>query len=326
MDSATSVQTENMHEKDMNENLNCNDQMKELDKETSLRKHCHLEKDLNSKQTVSHPCVQSDSDVEWEQIAAAIDGQVESAKQIGTKNMQSNKYQNTQINTKNVDRRPQLKLVTSTREKDRAMQTRGEVMIEKTQLFTTPVRIEFNLDTTINTFNIINAATELFSRMQSRDEKLRVLHHNSNDILWEKNIPLPEDKEFLENFRLRDQTFRKGTKKITIHCIIESILTINNLKYMEPLRTYIFDNNIWIKPDYYKAKTVGSPGFITLIHPKMTNKNQLVHEIKDMISQIKVNVEEAAVKEWYRRNQIEEERVSTPTPTVHVEVNLRNRK
>ncbi len=121
--------------------------------------------------------------------------------------MQSKKDQNTQKTNKYVERKPQLKLVTLTREKDQEMQTRGEVMIEKTQLFTTPVRIEFNLGTTINSFNVINAATELFSRMQSRDTKLRVLHHNSNDILWEKNTPLPEDKEFIDKFRLRDQTF-----------------------------------------------------------------------------------------------------------------------
>ncbi len=84
---------------------------------------------------------------------------------------------------------------------------------------------------------------------------------------------------------------------------------------MEPLRTYIFDNNVWIKTDYYKAKTVGSPGFITLIHPKMTNKHQLVHDIKGMISQINVTVKAVAVKEWYRRNQIDEERVDVPIPT-----------
>ncbi len=218
---------------------------------------------------------------------------------------------------------PTIRVVTSTRHVDALLQEQGVSMIEQRQMLHTPIRIEFNLDTSISEFNIINAVSEIFSKMKKRDKTLRVLQTDKKINLWEDKMKLPEDAEFIEKFKLKEQTFRKGSKKITIHCVVESRLTINNIKHSEPLRTYIFEKNIWIKPDYYMARTIGSPGFLTLIQPKLTNKLQLVQEIESTLSQLNISIEDTEVKEWYNRNKIEVTTSAVPIPTFHLETNLR---
>ena len=100
------------------------------------------------------------------------------------------------------------------------------------------------------------AVTELFGKMRQHDDTLRVIQNKTKDVLWDENKPLPENKDFTDKFHLREQTFRKGNKKISLYCIIESRFSMNKLKYTDPLRQYIFDRNIWIKPDLYLTKTV----------------------------------------------------------------------
>ena len=98
---------------------------------------------------------------------------------------------------------------------------------------------------------------------------------------------------------------------------------MNKLKYTAPLRQYIFDRNIWIKPDLYLTKTVGSPGFITLLHPKLTNKPQLTSDLKEMLKQIDLCETDEDVREWYKRNNIAVNQTEVPVPPFHVETNLR---
>ena len=141
--------------------------------------------------------------------------------------------------------------------------------------------------------------------------------------IWQENMPLPEDEEFVNKFQLREQTFRKGNLKAMIYCVVESSYTINRLKYMDSLKEHIFENNIWIKPDYYSTKTVSSPGFFTLLHPRFTNKAQLVLDLKKAISQIKVNKDDEDVREWYEKRNVSLHEENNLIPQFHVETSLR---
>jgi len=153
-------------------------------------------------------------------------------------------------------------------------QSRGQILLEEKELITTPVSIEFNLENTVQEFNIVNGLRTLLEKLVTGDQAIRIYDPAGKKILWEPETELPESSKFEEDFQFREYTYRKGNKKAIVHCVIESQYTINKLKFMEPVRTHILENIIWVKPDFYSTKVVHSPGFITLVHPQITNKQE----------------------------------------------------
>ena len=261
-----------------------------------------------------------DEDLNWEQIASDID-KIEATRSNESDN--SKQMENKHKDKSKHSKKSLIRLVLSKNETDEILQKRGAEMIEEKETLQTPVKIEFNLEISIAQFNVIQAVTELFTKMHAQDGILRVLNSNTKDVLWEEYKTLPENNEFMEQFEFRERTYRKGNKKLTVHCIIESTFPINRLKYTEPLKKYIFERNIWIRPDYYLTKTVGSPGFITLLHPRMTNKPQLVQDLQDMIRHTEICQTDDEVLAWYTQKRITHNKEEVCIPPFHIETSVR---
>ena len=145
-------------------------------------------------------------------------------------------------------------------------------MLEEKELLTTPVSIKFNLENTIQEFNIVTGLGALLEKLAMEDQAIWIYDPEGKQMLWEPDIQLTEVNQFEENFQSREYNYQKGNKTAIVHCIIESQYTINKLKFMEPVCTHILEHNIWVKPGFYLTKVVHSPGFITLVHPQITHK------------------------------------------------------
>ena len=91
---------------------------------------------------------------------------------------------------------------------------------------------------------------------------------------------------------------------------------------MEPVKGFITDNNIWIKLDFYPTKLVSSPGFFTMVHQKLTKKQDYINSLKTILSQIEVNGEDEAVQEWSRRMTQGDGSSDTYIPSFHLENNV----
>ena len=196
-------------------------------------------------------------------------------------------------------------------------------MIEESEKYITLVKIEYNIKNTISRFNIHKALTELFQKMESQDPQLRILNTEKSTILWESNGALPIEDQFQAQFKMREQTYRSGNTKITLFCVIESINTINRMKYTEPIKTYIFNNNIWIRPDFYSTNVVSSPGFITLVHPKVTNKMDFKKELEETFKRTTIDSEDDAVIKWMQNKGITKYDGDTPIPKFHLETSIK---
>ncbi len=84
------------------------------------------------------------------------------------------------------------------------------------------------------------------------------------------------------------------------------------------------ENNIWIKPDFYSTRTVNSPGFFTLVHPKITHKTEFIKDIVDTLSKIVMNQEEPVVSDWIQRQQYStDESYKSMVPKFHRETSTR---
>lgn len=184
----------------------------------------------------------------------------------------------------------------------RNQQERGVRMLDNKEKVLTPVSIKYNIPSSTEEFNVVENCTKLFKQMSLNDTYMRILTGDRITVLWELNSSLPEESKFTELFFMRKQTFRKGHKKVTIYCTVESSRTINSIKFTDPLKSFLAMHNIWIKPDFYATKVVSSPGFMTLIHPRITNKPDLVHELTDVLSQTKVDKTEEEFCKWKSRN------------------------
>ncbi len=197
-------------------------------------------------------------------------------------------------------------------------------MLECTEKIHTPVRIEYNIPTGTQEFNMIEESRELFDIMSTEEPYMRILNGRKDQVLWEKDMNLPEETQFVELFSMREQTFRRGHKKISIYCTVESTQTINRLKFKDPLQTYLSSKNVWIKPDLYATKAVSSPGFLTLLHPRITNKKELMEDMKRILSQTKVSQEEdQVIHQWQQAHSYIPTEGATLVPPFHLETSLR---
>ena len=266
------------------------------------------------------PGEQTDSDFEWEQISKNI-----RKKTNGEKSNKHTRYQNNhKKGIKYGHKKSNINVVFSTKEAEaNILHQRGATMVEEKERMNTPVKIEFNLVNSMGNFNVIKAVQCLFQKFALQDNSIRVLEHDSNNPIWEPTLEISEGSHFVEQYRMREQTFRNGNKKITIHCIIESDININRMKYTEPVKTHIMEQNIWIKPDFYSTRVVSSPGFFTLLHPKITNKQELIKELHDIIQNTIVNNNEEAVKHWRHFTDSDSPMDRQRVPNFHLENSTR---
>lgn len=56
-------------------------------------------------------------------------------------------------------------------------------------------------------------------------------------------------------------------------------LHVNQIKYREEVKEYLFTYDIWFKPDHFETKVESSPGSITMLHPKLINRDEYKEEM-----------------------------------------------
>ena len=271
-------------------------------------------------QTVHKQNSPTSSETEWAQIAEDIerfDKESDSKKTPGilqnfSKKIRHNKKVSFGQNT--------IKIITETTEvlQDK-IKVRGVRMTEEKEKISTPVSIEYNIPDGQSEFNIIEECEKLFTFMSIDDPSIRVLDSKNRQVLWEPEGQLPETDIFTTVFRMREQNFRQGNKKVTIYAIVEGQYTINKLKFRNPLQGYLLEKNVWIKPDYYSTQIVSSPGYITLLHPKLTNKESLIKTIKENLETIMVDESEEVVKNWKRYQAGRTSDIPQAVPDFHLE-------
>ncbi len=213
---------------------------------------------------------QTESDREWEVISHKI--RSTSNKNNFEKVLKQDKHNSTIPTRKRVGglyrNRPTVRVLTTNKSittTKELMKNRGGYMTKDKQTKFTQLKVEFNLLNTTDVFNIILAVETLFKTFVQVDPTIRVYNHANTLLLWEENSILCKDDEFVKYFKMREQTFRKGNKKVTIYFGVESNYNINSINFQDPVKSFLLNNNIWIKPGLYSTKTVSSPGFFTMV-------------------------------------------------------------
>eukprot|EP00957_Ditylum_brightwellii_P155187 11813621-Ditylum_brightwellii.AAC.1 len=77
----------------------------------------------------------------------------------------------------------------------------------------------------------------------------------------------------------------------------------SKIKYLEVVMNHIKKYIIWMHIDNFDTKKVGSQGFITELHPKLTNLDALKFEIERKMINIDCN-DERVVEKWKEKNKV----------------------
>ena len=268
----------------------------------------------------SEPVQSENSDTEWKNIAYENKKIHQS---LATRVRKQNEMPYKPAPVKKVQISNQVTIVTENKYRPSPdIKTRGINLTDQKEMISTPIKIEFNVENTSTEFYVLQEFSELLGTMAAQDPSIRLRDKVNGTVVWEAGSQLPENEQFTELFKMREQSYRKGNKKITLFCVVEATYTINRIKYSEPTRTHIFQRNIWLKPDFYSTQIVSCPGFMTLVHPKITNKRQLVESLTEIIRSTGINQEEDTVKSWKKRQESQGNN-SDMIPRFHLETNTR---
>ena len=145
------------------------------------------------------------------------------------------------------------------------------------------------------------------------------MNADQDRILYKIGSEIQEGEEFQKNFKVRELTFQKGNKKVILYFTIESRTPVNRIKFPNPVKQYLQKNNIWLKPDLFSTKMENSPGFFTLIHPRMTNKEDLKDKIKKALGQTKIDNTDEPVKNWTEKHNLTNTLTEKYIPMFHME-------
>ena len=223
-----------------------------------------------------------------------------------------------------VDFASTVQVVTTTElDHESLLKSRGLRLLDSTEKVITPIRVEYNLPTTITHFNVREAFQTLLTKMSECDRTIKILNIEQTTILWDQCSALSETEDFSAQFKMKEQTYRKGNKKVTLYCIVESQFTINRIKYANDVKDFIFENNIWIKPEFYSTQVVSCPGFFVLVHPRITHKADFVELLKERMQNIVISSTEKIATEWYGLKGIPIVEGKTVIPRFHLETSTR---
>jgi len=207
------------------------------------------------------------------------------------------------------------------------MKQRGYKMVTDQVLLDTPVKIEFNIARSVCEFNVRERTLLLLNQMKLVDPALKV-KSKKNDTIWTDLNELPEDDLFNDHFKLKDLLFRK-VRKLIVHLQLRTTLHINQLKYNENVKEILFQENIWLRPDRFDTRVESSPGVITMLSPKLVNRDGYTEELITALAAANLFIQKQA--EEHQDNEIAGERPDTPiqvkeVPKFYLETSIKKWK
>ena len=110
-----------------------------------------------------------------------------------------------------------------------------------------PVKVEYSIASDREEFNVFEQTKILLDLLKTGHTQLCILDADKNVVLLVNGTKIPDREEFIALFKLRQQTFQKGNMTFTIYFVVELQMTIQQLKYMDPIKTFLFEYNIWIQ-------------------------------------------------------------------------------
>ena len=167
---------------------------------------------------------------------------------------------------------------------------------------TTPVKIEFNLKSTVTKFNLREELIQLYTKLRIADKNL-TLTPPSSTTQWTDEEDIPSGPSLTDLLQARQDRHPNESTKITVHLIIISKQLITALKFHPTVYRYISEKQIYIQHDRFSTARTRSPGFFTLLPARLVWKQTLQHNLSTIIDSLELNPTEPVIKEYRERQE-----------------------
>ena len=167
---------------------------------------------------------------------------------------------------------------------EQRIKQRGLRMVENKTMWETPVKIEFNIDKKVLEYNVREQEIQLLTKMNEADNAMKVKSTVDSSVEWTNLKLLPEDEDFTKHFLVKEFGYRK-VRKVVVYMNLSTSIHINRIKYRVEVKEFIFNNNIWFKPDRFETNVESSPGVVTMIHPRLVNREKYKAEMMSALSE-----------------------------------------
>lgn len=191
------------------------------------------------------------------------------------------------------------------------MYHRGEHMTEAITDKKTPVKIEFNLKSTVTKFNLRDELVQLYTKLRIADKNL-ILTSPDGTTDWTDEDDIPSGTTLTELLQARQDIHPNESTKITIHLTITSSQLINALKFHPTVYRHIFEKNIYVQHDRFSTSRTRSPGFLTLLPARLIWKQTLHQNLSTIIDSLELNPTEPVIKEYRTRNNLNTDSPQVP--------------
>ena len=101
-------------------------------------------------------------------------------------------------------------------------------------------------------------------------------------------------------------TNARGSKTMIMYIMIVHKRAWYQIKRSEVVMNHLKKHNIWAYIDEFNTKKVGSPGFITELHPCLTNLKTFKTELESKMRDAECD-EENVVHQWKEKNEAKDD-------------------
>eukprot|EP00957_Ditylum_brightwellii_P120496 9193588-Ditylum_brightwellii.AAC.1 len=120
---------------------------------------------------------------------------------------------------------------------------------------------------------------------------------SNNNKVWNNATTFPKREKFDQEFKVCQEILKQGYITMYMHMKIVHKISWKDIKFHYTVLSYLKRHQIIIIVDNFETKKIGSPGFITKVHPKLVNLKTLHKTIKESLGMVNCN-DKKVVIEW----------------------------
>jgi hypothetical protein len=188
--------------------------------------------------------------------------------------------------------------------------------------YSTPVKIEFVVPSSQNSFNLVKAHLEIIKLMKEKDPTLEIVPSKEDQAKFSDMTKFPANETEYNAFfeHVVDKQPTEGRKIIVKHSLVTN-MKFSDLKFQNTkLMDHMYKNKIWIRYNASDTLQVTALGFMQGIHPRVTHREGFNKRLHDAIQKEMTEAERKKILELVPKTKQPAEEGEIVPPIIKLEV------
>jgi hypothetical protein len=153
------------------------------------------------------------------------------------------------------------------------------------QRFVTPVKLEFNVPSSQNAFNLNKSHLAVIKLLKEKDPTLEIVPSKDGQEKITDLFKFPANEtDYNAMFEHAVDKQPTDARKIIVKHSLITTLKFSDLKFQNAkLMDYMFTNKIWIRYNQSDTLQVAALGFVQGVHPRVTHRDDFIYNLQEAI-------------------------------------------